>query len=446
MARDYCISASGDDASPGTEAAPWRTLTRMREVQLAPGDRIRLDSRAPHHGGLVLHGQAGAPEAPIHVTSYGSERPAVILGGEEIAVLLWNCSGIRVSQLHLIGAGFPRNRTHGLCLFADERSDPPDQQRKESASYGTKYSDIALENLEIEGFGCAGLAIGGKADFGFRGVRARGVKSHDNAYAGIFVWGPGTSEVHEDIVIDACEAFDNHGIAGLLHLTGHGHHSGHGIFLSCVAGGSIENSRAYRNGGRNTAHLCGPAGIWASNSRRIVVRRNESFRNRTVGATDGGGFGFDGGMRDSRMEENVSRENDGSGFLMAQYRGAKPFAGNRFTGNTSVDDGRHNDNGAIHVWCAPDEIMSDLLIEGNLVRVSPSRRGQPLAFFVNAVTENLAVRANSFRGDGLPLLLEVSPTHQGFIFTGNRLVGSGGILWRGQIYEKVSGWLEAFPQ
>jgi hypothetical protein len=446
VARDYCISASGDDGSAGTEAAPWRTLTRIREVRLAPGDRIRLDSRAPHRGGLVLRGQAGTSEAPIFVTSYGSERPAVILGGEGIAALLWNCSGIRVSRLHLIGAGFPRNRTHGLCLFADERSDAPDRRRGDFASYGTKYSDIVLEDLEIEGFGCAGLAIGGKADFGFRGVRARGVKSHDNAYAGILVWGSGTSEVHEDIVVDACEAFDNHGIPGLLHASGHGHHSGHGIFLSCVAGGSIENSRSYRNGGRSTAHVCGPAGIWASNSRRIVMRRNESFLNRTAGAADGGGFGFDGGMRDSRMEENVSRENDGAGFLMAQYYGARPFANNRFVGNTSLNDGRHNDYGAIHVWCPPEEIMSDLLIEGNQVQVSPSRRGRPRALFVNAVTENLTVRANSFRSDGLRLLLDVSPLQQRFTFAGNRIVGSGGVQWRGQVFEQVAGWLEAFPQ
>ncbi len=347
MARDYYISSSGDDRSPGTESAPWRTLARIHGVRLSPGDRIRLDSRTPHLGCLMIHKQFGSADNPIVVTSYGSERPAAIMAGEGGAVLLWNSSGISVSNLHLIGAGHPLNQTHGLCLFADESN---------FVSDGHKFSDIAIENLEIERFGCAGLGIGGKGDLGFKNVRVRGLKSHDNAYAGIFVWGPGQDHVHEDIFVDACEAYDNHGIPGLLHINGHGHHSGHGILFSCVSGGVIENSRAYRNGRLNTAHVCRPAGIWASNSRKIIVRRNESYQNLTAGATDGGGFGFDGGMQDTLMESNVSHDNDGSGFLMAQYYGAKPFTNNRFVGNTSRNDGLHNDNGAIHI-SAPAESM-----------------------------------------------------------------------------------------
>ncbi len=62
------------------------------------------------------------------------------------------------------------------------------------------------------------------------------------------------------------------------------------------------------------------------------------------------------------------------------------------------------------------------------------------------MTKNLRVVGNSFAGLELPLFMEVSPLHDRLTFSGNRMAGSGAIHWKGQVYEKVTGWLKAFPQ
>ena len=120
LSRDYYISATGDDRAQGTESAPWGTLARLKNVRLSPGDRVCLDSRANHHGCLVICNQFGTSENPSIFTGYGSERPAVIVAGDGIGMLLQNCSGIKVSNFHLLGGGYPQNQTHGL--FHDSQS------------------------------------------------------------------------------------------------------------------------------------------------------------------------------------------------------------------------------------------------------------------------------------------------------------------------------------
>src|SRR5207237_1575928 len=114
--------------------------------------------------------------------------------------------------------------------------------------------------------------------------------------------------------------------------------SGSGIVVGNTARGTIENSVAHDNGWLGT----GSVGIWAYESRMIIIQHNESFNNRTAGPTDGGGFDLDGGMVDSVMQDNFSHGNDGAGFGLYQYRGASSWERNTVCRNLSLDDGRQN--------------------------------------------------------------------------------------------------------
>jgi hypothetical protein len=209
----------------------------------------------------------------------------------------------------------------------------------------------------------------------------------------------------------------------------------------------VEDCRAHDNGSHNTAHASGPAGIWASGSRRVAIRRCESFRNRTAAATDGGGFGLDGGVSDSVLEDNFSHDNDGPGFLLAQYYGAAPFHGNRVCGNISEDDARRNDNGALHLWSPADDPLRDVLVEGNTVRLTPSREGRPRALMIDGRTVDLRLLDNRLHGGGVPLLLEVAPLQRGLVCRGNEFSSTrSAVLWQGRYYEDLALWQRSVPQ
>src|SRR5438105_14983365 len=91
-----------------------------------------------------------------------------------------------------------------------------------------------------------------------------------------------------------CQAYNTGGVPNT------GGHSGSGIILSDVSGGTIERCVAYNNGALCNSPGGGPVGIWTWDSSNITIQYNESYSNRT-GATslDGGGFDFDAGVSNS---------------------------------------------------------------------------------------------------------------------------------------------------
>jgi parallel beta helix pectate lyase-like protein len=436
MRREYFVSLQGDDSGPGTLTSPWRTLARVGAASLLPGDRVYLKGGETHAGSLSFRADfaAGRDDAvAVRIGSYGDGR-ARISSGSAGGLLLWNTGGCEIADLEFVGGGLPLNRTSGICLFADR-------------GRAAKTGNVVIRNVNVSGYGCAGIAIGSAGRDGFRNVRIEHAAVHHNGYAGIFSWG-GASYSHEGLAIRHTAAAFNAGIPGLLHPAGHGIHSGHGILLTSVDGAIVENCTAHDNGGLNTAHKSGPAGIWASESRRVVIRRCRSFRNQTASSTDGGGFGLDGGVSESLLEDNHSHDNDGPGFLLAQYAYAThAFRGNRVLRNVSERDARRNDNGALHVWGADQATMEDIVIKDNTVRLGPPTEGRPRALLIDAQTRNLSVIGNSFDGGGAALLLQVGPRQRDLVFRANTLATQTGlILWRGEVYKEIPRWLEAVPQ
>ena len=81
-----------------------------------------------------------------------------------------------------------------------------------------------------------------------------------------------------------------------------------------------------------------------------MIQFNESHHNRTGSSKDGGGFDLDGGMTNSVVQYNYSHDNDGAGYLLAQFEGARPLYGNVVRYNLSVNDSRRNRYGGIHLW------------------------------------------------------------------------------------------------
>ena len=80
--KRFVDPARGDDAHPGTAAAPWKTLTHAVR-QLKPGDTLYLRGGTYHE--KVSLTRSGTPDAPITIAAYPGELPVLDGGLSEFA-------------------------------------------------------------------------------------------------------------------------------------------------------------------------------------------------------------------------------------------------------------------------------------------------------------------------------------------------------------------------
>src|SRR5512133_3220408 len=116
-ARDYVVSATGDDSRSGSAAEPWRSLAKVNTTSFQPGDRILLEGGRVFAGPLELgKDDRGTPARNITVTSYGVGR-AIIDGRNGRAVTIDGCDHVLVQRLKRVGAGRKTgNTSDGLYL------------------------------------------------------------------------------------------------------------------------------------------------------------------------------------------------------------------------------------------------------------------------------------------------------------------------------------------
>ena len=436
----FYVRPTGDDASEGTSPdRAWRTLERVNEEDLDPGVRVLLEGGQVFEGTLRLDaGDAGTPEAPVTVSTWGEGR-ATIRAGDAAGVVVYNAGGVSLSRLEVVGSGRESNGQTGILFFVDLPGD-------------VKLEHVWVDDVEVSGFGETGIVIGANnGNSGFRDVRITHAVSRDNALGGIEVYGAWseapTGYAMEDVYIGHCRAHDNPGVAG------RSSHSGSGIVIGGVDGGVIERSVAHDNGRLNTA-VGGPVGIWAWDSTDVVIQHNESYRNRTDSSADGGGFDLDGGVTNSVMQYNYSHDNDGAGFLLAQYSGApRPFAGNVVRYNVSQNDARSGRHAAIHFWSAASETadnpIRDIQVYGNTVYLTPSADGDPRALYFHGTetrTHDVAIHNNLFiTTAGVPLV-DAATAQVGLTVQHNAYWSSGDafvIRWAGATHDTLAAWRTA---
>jgi hypothetical protein len=379
-AADYYVSPRGDDAGPGSQARPWRSIDRANRLQARPGDRILFEGGAVFAGNLVLSAEdAGTPGRPVTIGSYGKGR-ARLDAGAGSALLADGVGGLIVENLQVSGAGFGANTGSGIRVIHTRPA-------------GRRLFFIRIRNVEASGFGRAGIFVGGLdpagAQYGFEDVRIENCEAHHNVFYGILVAGPWDDDHSEavtqgpqdaglrsgytnrEVRITGCRAWRNAGDPDYRK-----NHSGNGILLADTDGGLIERCTAWENGRLCTKAPGGPCGIWAAGSNRVTIQFCESYRNHTgAGSPDGDGFDFDGGMTNSVMQYNYSHDNDGYGYLLYNYPGAPhPWANNVLRYNISDNDGRaQTPNSGIEV--AADEPLSGLEIHHNTVLMDPGPDG-----------------------------------------------------------------------
>src|SRR5438046_4989488 len=86
-ATTYYVSPSGNDASSGTIASPWRTVDKVNGASLVPGDSV-LFAGGARFTGLLQPPASGTASAPIVFGSYGGGR-ANLSGGIQLSSRSW---------------------------------------------------------------------------------------------------------------------------------------------------------------------------------------------------------------------------------------------------------------------------------------------------------------------------------------------------------------------
>ena len=426
----YYVSATGNDGNSGTSPSlAWKSTSKVNSRTFSPGDKIMFQGGAVFSGGLYFdNADRGSAAAPITVTSYGTGR-ATIQAGNGNGIMLYNTAGFAITALVVTGSGRTVNTGSGVNAYTD-------------LGGNIKLNFIRVDRVEASGFGEFGISIGSwNNSTGFSDVRVTYSSARNNGRGGVSTYAQSAFS-HQNFYLGHLRSYNNPGIPGLSV------NSGSGIVMGGVRGGIIERSLAYDNG-----WLCdapeGPVGIWAYDSDGIVIQHNESYRNRTNGTADGGGFDLDQNTRNSTLQYNYSHDNDGPGFLLAHAPDNSVHSGNTIRYNISQNDGRRNSTGGIVVWGR----TLGAEIYNNTVFIKPAVTGSPRGLFIHNAgiathdVKNVHVRNNSFHAVGGLRLVEVSASQlNGAVdlrFEGNNYYGGAykpRIVWGGTTYNGLAGW------
>jgi hypothetical protein len=355
-------------------------------------------------------------------------------------IAIQNCGGYELSNLTLRGSA--ENRESGILFETDLDSDG-------------KLEHIRIDKVDVSGFRYGINFVSSRETTGYREVEVTGSRVHHNHRDGIRsvgTWKTSLDEgwAHQRFLVAHNEVHSNLGDPAYLE-----NHSGSGIVLSDIDGAVIEHNIAYRNGGRNGNAGGGPVGIWAWDCNNVTIQFNESYENRKgfdEHADDGDGFDLDGGCSNSVMQYNFAHDNDGAGFLVWQYKGARPKSNVTVRYNISVNDGRELGYGGITIG---GQNMDGVLIHNNTVFMAPSPTG-------NGKESGIVIWGGSERPTNVKIInnllitsgnlrhVWISGVGFGLQIVGNWYDSSGG-HFRGRHpyttqYESLSSWRDGTDQ
>jgi len=116
----YVDSVYGNDGNPGTQAAPWQSLTRANRQLLAPGDSLLLKRGSFWSGQELQVSENGTSGARINVDVYGTGAAPVVSGASSCVLVTGDYVTVRNLKLDSCswaGIEFGEGATFGLAEF-----------------------------------------------------------------------------------------------------------------------------------------------------------------------------------------------------------------------------------------------------------------------------------------------------------------------------------------
>jgi hypothetical protein len=292
----------------------------------------------------------------------------------------------------------------------------------------------------VSGFGYCGIRFYSNWDIavkaGYKDVIIENCKVHDCRENGIVSFAYDNQNTnfyhHKNFNIRNTEVYN---ITGYSSPT----HKGSGIVLSQIDSSLIEKCVAYNTGKANTA-CGGPGGIWVYAANRITIQYCESHHNSAGSGAgcDGLGFDLDGGVTNSVIQYCYSHDNDGAGYLLGNFDGARPWGNNTVRYCVSANDALTN-NSAVTLFTAPNTQWNGLKFYNNTIVVNPSAKNTYPDFGAFQMTNygsnmsGVECYNNIFQtADGLPFVsVPLAFTVQNPKFNGNLYYTNGSkTLWK----------------
>ncbi|PWT96470.1 MAG: hypothetical protein C5B52_15700 [Bacteroidetes bacterium] len=379
----YYLSPSGNDNNDGhSPKRAWKTLAKLNSVDLRPGSHVFLEKGKTFTGTIKLDkADSGTPSEPVTISSYPKEA-ATIDAGDSTGLYGINCSNIVVSNINFKGNGVGKNSGSGIFFYSDLQTNQPE--------------NITILYCSTSGFGKYGILFGsaeGGQIKGFNKVMLEECRSSANGEAGIGSYGDQSHFPHTNFLVNQCYVHGNRGI-----LTKTENHSGNGIVFGSVENITIQYCKAFDNGADNRCNAGGPVGIWVWLCKNAVIQYCESHHNHAGAGKDGGGFDIDGGSSNCVIQFNYSHDNEGAGYLLAEYGAATPFVNDTIRFNISENDGRKNSYGGITIWGVSNQYqVRKSIVYNNTVFVSTNNivNGNPCAVQIIGPNMSGVILANN---------------------------------------------------
>ncbi len=436
----YYVSPSGNDAAAGTSpATAWRTLRRTSQAILRPGDRLLLQGGQLFPGQLTIGpGDAGEAARPLLIGSYG-QGPATITSAR-FAIYVHDTAGIRITGLNLVSqpsaSNLPGQQAGG--------GDGAGVNVYNDLSAGHRLDHVVIDHVYASGFG-SGIAFGGaNSGAGFSDVQVSDCLVRGNIDSGLESYGPrfdaqSPTYANQNVTVSDVVASENHGDPKVT-----SHNTGNGIVLGSVRDGSIAWSTADNNGGAGDAAQ-GPTGIWFYDSTDVSIEHSLAYGNQTANKADGNGFGLDQNTSDSIMQDDLSYDNAGAGFLVysSLNNGAQKNNVVRYdisSGDSS--DGSETDGGISVVGA-----VAHADVYQNTVVMTSGSGPPPSALRLGSAVYPITARNNIFAVDTGAIVSDTRavPTAT-VVLQGNDYYSAAGhwsIEWGATAYHSLASWRTA---
>lgn len=378
LAKNYHISADGNDTNDGSIENPWRSLAKVTASSandknggfIQPGDSILFRAGDTFEGQLTFN-RSGTVENPIVISSYGEGEKPILTGSGNIP------TGDYIEVIKLI------NTSHiiidGLWIKND-RKNKGDITWGTNTSYGIKViankwggvsKGLTFRNLKISDiFGYDMMDWEGKFTLGY--YNAKGI-FFDSDKDDITV-NPINEVGIDDVLIENCY-FYNLGTTAISvrHLSTGSYDNptdeeernlnyiirnntfqqlgGDGVVFASVCNGLVENNEFIDLGwGDHTSstdrYYGRGEGCWIWDARNIIVQYNKQYRASGFGDTYGTAGHIDFFCKNAIYQYNYSEDTEG-GFC--EILG--DCVNSTFRYNVSVNDGfRENGHHRYSIW------------------------------------------------------------------------------------------------
>lgn len=376
FAKNYYVSAEGNDANDGSIETPWLSLAKVSAAAvndnndgfIQPGDQVLFRAGDTFEGQLVFN-RSGSAENPIVITSYGEGEKPILTGSGNIpagdfleTIKLINTSHIIMDGLwikndrqYLGDITWGTNTAYGIKVIANK--------------WGGVSRGLTFRNLKItDVFAYNMLDWEGKFTLGY--YNAKGI-FFDSEEDDVTVT-PIVEVGIDDILIENCY-FYNLGSTAISarHLGSYNNPisddernlnyvirnntfeklGGDGVVFASVCNGLVENNEFIDLGwGDHTSsadrYYGRGEGCWIWDSHNIIVQYNRQYRARGFGDTYGACGHIDFFCKNAIFQYNYSEDTEG-GFC--EILG--DCVNSTFRYNVSVNDGhRANGHHRYSIW------------------------------------------------------------------------------------------------